>query len=214
VNQDRWVRCTASMALAAIAQSSVEHQQEAEELYKNFLQEFDGRTEYSAQALEQEYRRRAEMQLTAMKFTPIGRMAPEIVGTDLDGKPMTLSEYRGKVVLLSFWATWCAPCMKLIPHERELAARLAEQPFAIVGVNGDQDSDRVNKALTTHEITWRSFHDKRDGAKSISDEWNALYPTVYLIDQHGIIRQRFSGAPDPAILKQIVDDLVEAAKGE
>lgn len=108
------------MALASIAQSSVGRQEESTDLYKQFLADFDGQTQCLGQNVEQEFRRRAEMQLTAMKFSPIGRSAPEIVGVDLSGHPMTLSEYRGKVVLLSFWATWCGPCMKLNRRRDEL----------------------------------------------------------------------------------------------
>jgi thiol-disulfide isomerase/thioredoxin len=208
-NHDRWVRCTASMALASIAQASPARQQEAEELYKKLLAEFDGKTDYSGQYVEQEYRRRAEFQLVALRFTAVGRPAPEISGIDLAGQPMTLSEYRGKVVVLSFWATWCAPCMKLIPHEKELAIRHKNEPFAIVGVNGDSDPQAIARAVEKHQISWRSFHDKRDGAATISDAWSALYPTVYVIDHKGIIRWRFTGAPDPETLAQMIDDLLK-----
>jgi len=210
VNQDRWVRCTASMALASIAQSADDRQEEAERLYEKLLADFDGQTKYMGQNVEQEYRRRAALQLKAIRFSPTGRLAPEIVGVDLDGRPMALSEYRGKVVLLSFWATWCPPCMKLIPHERELARRLQDRPFAIVGVNGDgNEVDAVQ-----YGITWRSFRDERPGMGSISDEWTAFFPTLLLIDHKGIMRKRFTGSPPPEVLDRMVDDLVEAAEVE
>ena len=92
-----------------------------------------------------------------------------------------LSDYRGKVVMIAFWATWCSPCMKLIPHERELVTRLADKPFAIVGVNGDVDAQRIAQAVDTHEITWRSFHDERPGNHSISEEWNPPTTTQSLV---------------------------------
>lgn len=210
VNEDRWVRCTASMALASIAQSADGRQEEAERLYEQLLADFDGQTEYVGQNVEREYRRRAAVQLEAIRFSPTGRQAPEIAGVDLDGRPMALSEYRGKVVLLSFWATWCHPCMKLIPHERELARRLQDRPFAIVGVNGDDgDVDAVQ-----YGITWRSFRDKRPGLESISDEWTAFFPTLLLIDHKGIIRKRFTGSPPPEVLDRMVDELVEAVQVE
>jgi hypothetical protein len=69
----------------------------------------------------------------------VGRPAPEITGEDLDGKPMKLSDYRGKVVLLTFWGHWCGPCRSMYPHERSLVKRLEGQPFALLGVNSDTD---------------------------------------------------------------------------
>ena len=124
---------------------------------------------------------------------------------------MKLSDYRGKVVVVSFWATWCYPCMKLIPHERELAARLADKPFAIIGCNGDTDENAIRKALDKHKIAWRSFQDNRPGKESISDEWNAVYPTVFLIDHKGIFRKRWTGEPPIVVLNRMVDELVAEA---
>lgn len=95
----------------------------------------------------------AKQRLTAMRFAPIGRSAPEVCGVDLDGQPMKLSDLHGKVVLITFWATWCGPCMKLIPHERELAARLEDRPFAIVGVNGNTTEDSIQRARMTITMT-------------------------------------------------------------
>jgi thiol-disulfide isomerase/thioredoxin len=119
-------------------------------------------------------------------------MAPEIVGVDTDGWPMRLSEYRGKVVLLSFWATWCGPCMRLIPHERELAERLDGKLFAIVGVNGDTDEKAPMAAVAAHNITWRSFRNIRTNQPAIEEEWRVQgWPELYLIDQEGVVRERW-----------------------
>src|SRR6266567_2685377 len=102
---------------------------------------------------------------------------------------MKLSEYRGKVVLLSFWAMWCVPCMKFIPHEQALAARFEGEPFAIVGVHGDNDDEVSRNAVASHKISWRSFHDQPADKPAISDEWHVIgWPTVYLIDRAGVIR--------------------------
>ncbi len=211
VNKDRWVRCTASMALAQIAMASNDRQQEAEERYRVLIEEFGGEVNVQWQNVVRHRCDQAKVQLEAMQFASIGKPAPEIEGMDLSGKSMTLSEYRGKVVLITYWATWCYPCMKLVPHERELADHYASQPFAIVGVNADDDPAIAVTAETEKKITWRSFRDKRDGAKTISNEWKALFPTVYLIDHNGIVRQRYCGAPSPDVMKRAVGELVAAA---
>ncbi len=211
-NQNRQARCAALFALASVIQSYGEsHQIEAEELYKKFLREFDGQYKYSYQGIERTYRELAKTQLEELKFRGIGKPSPEIVGVDLDGRPMKLSEYRGKVVLLSFWGTWCLPCMKLIPHEQALASRLEGKPFAIVGVNGDTDDEVIMDAVATHKITWRSFRNRRAGKTKISDKWDLLsWPTLYLIDHEGVIREKWIGSPALDELNRAIDQFVDA----
>jgi acetyl esterase/lipase len=214
-NRDRRVRCAASFALASVVQAAGESRQaEAEELYQRFQKEFDGKHQYYNQAIEKELHRLAKAQLDELKSRGLGKLAPEIDGLDLDGRPMKLSEYRGKVVLLSYWATWCFPCMKLVPHERALATRLEGKPFVIVGINSDTDAKALKNAITAEKITWRSFQDKRADKPAISDEWRILgFPTLYLIDHDGIIRKRWIGAPPLEELDRAIERLVEAAGG-
>jgi RNA polymerase sigma-70 factor (ECF subfamily) len=211
-NRHRLVRVTAQLSLASIVKSAGEsRQEEAVKLFEQVIKDFDG-TDLSIASVEKECVRLARAELDEMAFRAVGKMAPEIEGVDLEGRPMKLSEYRGKVVLLSFWATTCFPCMKLIPHERELAARLDGKPFVLVGVNEDVDADAVKKAVQTHKITWRSFRNKRAKDAFITEDWKILgIPTLYLIDRTGIIRQRWIGAPPPEELNRAVDLLVEAA---
>ncbi|MCB7129880.1 MAG: TlpA family protein disulfide reductase [Candidatus Brocadiales bacterium] len=211
-NQDRTSRCSALFALASVVQSSGETRQvEAEELYKQFIRDFDGQTKYSYQGIEQYYHEQAKTQLDELKFRAIGKPAPEIVGVDLEGRSMSLSEYSGKVVLLSFWGTWCLPCMKYIPHEQALATRLEGKPFAIVGVNSDTDDEAIANAVATHKITWRSFRNIRADETKISVEWDVLgWPTLYLIDHEGIIREKWIGGPHPDELNRMVNQLVDA----
>src|SRR6516162_2547749 len=66
-----------------------------------------------------------------------GDRAVELEGVDVSGKPLKLSDFRGKVVMLDFWATWCGPCMDLVPHERGLVADHKNDPFALLGVSAD-----------------------------------------------------------------------------
>lgn len=211
VNKNRWVRCAASMALAQIAQAFENRHAEAEERFEKFLAEFDAKPGDRWQNVVEVYRHFAELQLEAMRFAPIGKTAPEINGLDLDGHPMTLSEYRGKVVVLTFWATWCGPCMKLVRHEVELISHYKDQPFAIVGVNADNDVAKAMQAQAEKSMTWRSFRDKQQSGTTISDQWKALFPTVYLIDHQGIVRHRFSGVSNPDPIRQAVETLVAAA---
>src|SRR4051794_21929179 len=71
----------------------------------------------------------------------IGCAMPEVEADDVDGKPMKLSECRGKVIVVSFWATWCGPCMGMVPDEKALVERMKGRPFALIGVNCDDDRE-------------------------------------------------------------------------
>ena len=200
-------------AFATIVQAAGESRQsEAESLYARFLEEFDGKHHYEFEYIEQHYRQLAQGQLDEVRHRAAGKPAPEIDGLDLDGKPMRLSEHRGKVVLLNFWATTCFPCLKLVPHERDLVARMAGKPFVLLGVNGDDAVETAKKTSTKHQMTWRSFQDKRATGSTISDEWKVLgLPTLYLIDHKGVVRKRWIGAPTVEELGREVDQLVEQA---
>ena len=192
-NQHRHVRCAAAVALPSVVQLSPGGRQvEAAQLYQQFLDDFDGKHEYHYQGIENSYRYVASMELNRLNTCPIGEPAPEISGVDLDGKPMKLSDYRGKVVLLSFWAMWCASCVEFIPHEKAIAKRFEAEPFAILGVNGDSDLEKAKAGVTQHGIPWRSFRDEHAEEPKISKAWSVRgWPKTYLIDREGIIRKRW-----------------------
>ncbi len=130
----------------------------------------------------------AEGMLFLLHHLGIGCTAPEIEGEDIDGKPMKLSDYRGKVVMVSFWATWCIPCMEQVPHEKALVERMKGRPFVLIGVNGDNDREKAKAVSAREGVNWRSFWP--GGAKRGTPlEWGvSLWPTVYVIDANGVIR--------------------------
>ena len=125
------------------------------------------------------------------KTLALGKAGPAIDGEDLFGNRMKLSDYRGKVVVLSFWSTGCIPCMKMIPRERALVAKYREQPFALLGVNTDQSRERAKAAVAKHKMTWPSWWDGKETGRGISKKWGLSFlPTIYVLDQKGIIRYK------------------------
>jgi len=118
------------------------------------------------------------------------RIAPEIEGRDVEGRPMKLSDYRGKVILLVFWGSWCGPCMGMVKQERTLVDRMRGKAFVLLGVNSDSTRERAKKVMETEGITWRSWWDGGSADGPIAMQWSVMgWPTLYLIDARGVIRQ-------------------------
>ncbi len=103
----------------------------------------------------------ARRKLFEIRHLTIGKPAPNIVGEDTHGEKLRLSDFRGRIVVLTFWATWCGPCMAMVPHERTLVERMKGKPFTLLGVNGDDDRNALKKSLDTHNITWRILLGRR-----------------------------------------------------
>jgi len=125
-----------------------------------------------------------------------GCVAPEIEGIGLDGEPLSLGAQRGKVVLLTFWASWCSGCMTQVPHERELVEENSNRSFVLLGVNADSgEPESVLADAARRGITWRSFRNGSAGLEGpITEAWNVrTLPTTYVIGHDGRIVKRWAG---------------------
>lgn len=148
---------------------------------------------------------KAGQELVELRSLRKGMPAPDIVAPDLAGETFRLSDARGKVVVLVFWASWCSPCMQAVPREKELVERYQGRPFVLIGVNGDRQLAAAQQAVSKNQIPWRSFWAGPDGA--LAEAWNVRsWPTVYLIDHTGIIRQRVY------FDESVLEDLVTSAE--
>lgn len=79
----------------------------------------------------------------------------------------------------------------MYPHERSLVKRLEGKPFALVGINSDQDREKLKEVLKKEEITWRSWWDGGSTSGPIASKWNVRgWPTIYVLDAEGVIRYR------------------------
>jgi hypothetical protein len=101
----------------------------------------------------------------------------------------------------------------MYPHERSLVSKLSDKPFALLGVNSDQDRQALKKVLVEQQITWRSFWNGGGTGGPISRAWKVQgWPTLYLIDHKGVIRHKWLGAPSGPILDRAIDDLLKEAE--
>jgi peroxiredoxin len=149
---------------------------------------------------------------SAFVLPDAGQQAPSLVGNNLDGKVMRLSDHEGKVVVLLFWD---GRCRELFPHYRKLVKRLEKEPFALVGVNEDPDPDAARREVQENHIPWPSWKDDPDKGSPLALRWGAqVVPTVFLIDHHGIVRNRFDGPTPDDQIDRAVDELVKKAKNE
>ncbi len=141
---------------------------------------------------------------------PAGATAPEISAVDLDGRPMTLSEFRGRVVVLTFWGYWCHTCRAEIPFKKELAAKFAGQPVVMLGVNSDGDREEAGRRAKGDGLPWRSFWN--DGRfAGFATEWGVRsWPATFILDRRGVIRHAKVG---PAEIAAKVAELLAESGG-
>lgn len=102
----------------------------------------------------------------------------------------------------------------MYPHERSLVEKLKDEPFAIIGVNSDEDLEELAEVVKQENITWRSFWNGPQGTSGpISTQWNVRgWPTLYLIDAKGVIRHKWLGSPSTEVLDAAIDELIAEAK--
>ncbi|MFL5329844.1 MAG: TlpA family protein disulfide reductase [Gemmataceae bacterium] len=152
----------------------------------------------------------ASQMLFRMRNLVPGKHAPELVGIDLDGQPIKLSEFKGRVVVINFWATWCGPCMGQVAAERDLAKEMEGRPFALLGINCDGDRVEAKKVVQEERMTWRSIWDGAPGEGAIQRQWAIdAIPQGFVIDHRGVIVQPFF---DPKKSKRLIADLVAEAE--
>ncbi|MFZ0958412.1 MAG: redoxin domain-containing protein [Candidatus Sulfotelmatobacter sp.] len=121
------------------------------------------------------------------------RMAPPFAITTLDGQRISMDDLKGKVVLIDFWATWCAPCREALPHMREIAKKFEGQPLVVLSVSLDSDERRWKDFVAKNGMTWSQC---RDGG--FTGEVAKLFgveaiPHTFTIDADGVLQDEHIG---------------------
>jgi peroxiredoxin len=164
--------------VARLTQGPLTPAQEAQVLAR--LDEYAVRYPTDAEAIARERR--------VLTSLGVGKVAPEITGTDLEGVGFKLSDYRGKVVVVIFSGEWCASCRGEYPYLKLLEEVYRDRPFAILGVSADRDVDTARQAKLARGLSYRSWFDGRHTG-TIADGWGvAAWPTTYVLDQEGVVR--------------------------
>lgn len=141
-------------------------------------------------------------ELEKRKIGVPGAVAADFSRNDINGKMLSLSAYKGKYVLLDFWASWCVPCRKLNPHLKELYAKYKDQGLEVIGVSDDdRDTTAWRNAVSKDGLPWRQVlrgmkrnGDQIDRTNDLLDKYNVhSLPTHVLMGPDGIIVGRYGG---------------------
>ncbi len=128
----------------------------------------------------------------------VGALLPRFSATDLNGRPVSSSQFAGKITLIDFWATWCPPCVAALPEVRSAYKSFSRQKLNVVSISGDADPMTVKVFADRNRIPWTQWRVGPSGR--LSNDWsNGSYPLYILVDRHGRILaegQRFEDISD------------------
>jgi peroxiredoxin len=123
----------------------------------------------------------------------IGTAAPDFTVKDAD-RQVTLSQLRGQVVVLNFWATWCPPCVEETPSLVEMQQRLKDKGVTVLAVSVDADDGAYRRFLKDHGVNLLTV---RDADQKSNNLYGTIrFPETYIIDRQGVVRRKFIGAVD------------------
>ncbi|WP_282174194.1 TlpA disulfide reductase family protein [Cytobacillus firmus] len=137
-----------------------------------------------------------------------GSLAPDFELTDMEGNPAKLSDYRGKAVLLNFWASWCPPCRAEMPHMEKLYKKYKDKKFDILAVNLTNTEKNNGDAEKFVKELGLTFTIPMDVKGTVGADYNIMaYPTSYFIDSDGVIREKVLGALNEEYMEKEIKKL-------
>lgn len=146
--------------------------------------------------------------ISAAQAADVQGKAPDFTLKSSSGKNLKLSEHRGEVVLLNFWASWCGPCRKEMPYLEQIQEKYSDYGFTVMGVNVEEDSSKAKKMLKDIPVSFPILYDTTN---SVSKAYKvSAMPTTVIIDRDGNMRYLHKGykSGDEATYKQWVKKLI------
>ena len=133
----------------------------------------------------------------------VGTAAEDFRLVDLEGKSQSLSQYRGKVVLVNFWATWCKPCTTEMPAMQTTYDKLREKGFVVLAINELEDEPRVREHIKQHSHTFPVLMDRDN---KVANQFGVFgLPVSVFIDEKGVVREYIKGG---LLTEQLILDAV------
>jgi peroxiredoxin len=129
--------------------------------------------------------------LPSMRRLSVGNDPIPFSVKDLEGKTLSLASYKGKVVLLDFWATWCQPCKVEMPNVLRIHEKFNKKGFEIIGISLDSDRAALDRYIKSYNVTWPQYFDGKGWQNGVAEMYKVRsIPATYLIDKQGKIRYR------------------------
>lgn len=136
--------------------------------------------------------------LDTQRAFAVGKMLPDFSEQDLNGQPLSIANYRGKVVLVDFWATWCGPCLAELPNVVAAYKKYHDRGFEIIGVSLDRANarDKLVEFTKNREMPWAQFYDGKYWNNKLSTQYGIhSIPATFLLDGEGrVIARNLRGA--------------------
>jgi len=164
---------------------------------KNFYDDFEEvYTNASPEVRNSESGKKMAEQLHYFKQSKVGSIAPEFTVKEIEGKPLSLNDYKeNKYVLIDFWASWCAPCREELPYIKELYKKYSKEGFKVISITQDKDLDAWKNAILKEKInSWRHFSIMENNDSVLKDYFVNGIPHKILIDKQGKIIGKWKGS--------------------
>ncbi|MEZ5277798.1 MAG: TlpA disulfide reductase family protein [Opitutaceae bacterium] len=144
--------------------------------------------------------------LEAQQQYSVGKVFPGFSVQGLDGEPLALDDFRGKVVLLDFWATWCQPCLIELPNVIQAYQDFHADGFEIIGISLDSSRERLEGFIESNQMVWPQYFDGKGWMNALAQKYAVQsIPATYLLDGEGVIIAK--NLRGPALVKTVADAL-------
>lgn len=121
------------------------------------------------------------------------RMAPPFAITATNGQQISLDGLKGKVVLIDFWATWCAPCREALPHMKKIVEKFKDEPLLVLSVSLDENEQKWQEFVAKKQMTWPQYRDGGFTGPMASLFGIRAIPNTFTIDANGVLQEEHIG---------------------